>query len=156
MAFPKDFGGLEMDPLSGALVTELMGWASPGLAVSWGVCTTPFTYAMFSPAPQMQELAREFVADKEAKLTGCWAITEPDHGSDWILFEGEESGNPAIAPQVRAVLEGDEYVINGQKSSWVSNGTIATHAALWVTLDPNKAYEGGGIAVIPLDLPGVS
>jgi alkylation response protein AidB-like acyl-CoA dehydrogenase/nitroreductase/NAD-dependent dihydropyrimidine dehydrogenase PreA subunit len=99
---------------------------------------------------------RQFTADKEAKMIGCWAITEPDHGSDWILFDGPDSGNPVVAPQVRAVLDGDEYVINGQKSSWVSNGTIATHAALWLTLDPDKAYDAGGIAVIPLDLPGVS
>jgi alkylation response protein AidB-like acyl-CoA dehydrogenase len=156
LTFPKDLGGLEVDALSGALVTELQGWASPGLSVSVGVNTTPFTYAMMSPAPEMQEMVKKFIEDKEGKMTGCWAITEPDHGSDWILFEGEGSANPAVAPQVRAVLDGDEYVINGQKSSWVSNGTIANHAALWVTLDPNLAYEAGGIACIPLDLPGIS
>lgn len=156
LTFPKDLGGLELDAMSVALVTELEGWASPGLSVSVGVNTTPFTYAMMSPAPEMQEMVKKFIEDKEGKMTGCWAITEPDHGSDWILFEGEESANPAVAPQVRAVLDGDEYVINGQKSSWVSNGTIANHAALWLTLDPDKAYEAGGIAVIPLDLPGIS
>jgi len=156
LMFPKDLGGLELDALSLALVTELEGWASPGLSVSVGVNTTPFTYAMMSPAPEMQEMVKKFIEDKEGKVTGCWAITEPDHGSDWILFEGEESANPAVAPQVRAILDGDEYVINGQKSSWVSNGTIANHAALWVTLDPNQAYEAGGIACIPLDLPGIS
>ena len=156
LSFPKDFGGLELDPLGVALVTELSGWASPGLAVGLGVATTPFTWAMMSPEPDMQELVKNFVADKEAKMVGCWAITEPDHGSDWILFDGEESANPAVAPQVRAVLDGDEYVINGQKSSWVSNGTIANYAALWVTLNPDQAYEAGGIACIPLDLPGIS
>jgi len=156
LTFPKDLGGLELDAMSVALVTELQGWASPGLSVGVGVNTTPFTYAMMSPAPEMQEMVKKFIEDKEGKMTGCWAITEPDHGSDWILFEGEESANPAVAPQVRAVLDGDEYVISGQKSSWVSNGTIANHAALWVTLDPNQAYEAGGIACIPLDLPGVS
>lgn len=156
MFIPKDFGGLELDPLSGALVTELMGWAAPDLAVSWGVCSTPFTWAMLSPDQEIQNLTRRFCADQKAELTGCWAITEPDHGSDWILFEGEEHANPKVAPQVHAVLEGDEYVINGQKSAWVSNGTFAKYAALWVTLDPEKAYEGGGVAVVPLDLPGVS
>jgi len=156
MSFPKDLGGLEMDALSGALVAELMGWAASGLTISLGVSSTPFTWAMLSPAPEMQEMVRSFVADKEAKMIGCWAITEPDHGSDWILFDGEDSGNPEVAPQVRAVLDGDEYVINGQKSSWVSNGTIATHAALWLTLNPDKAYDAGGIAVVPLNLPGIS
>lgn len=156
MSFPKEIGGLEMDALSGALVAELMGWAAPGLCISLGVTSTPFTWAMLSPAPEMQQMVQDFIQDKKAKMVGCWAITEPDHGSDWILFDGENSGNPAVAPQVRAVLDGDEYVINGQKSSWVSNGTIATHAALWLTLDPDKAYDGGGIAVVPLDLPGIT
>jgi len=46
--------------------------------------------------------------------------------------------DPAISPQIKGVLEGDEYIINGQKAAWVSNGTIATHAVLHVGLDPSK------------------
>jgi alkylation response protein AidB-like acyl-CoA dehydrogenase len=156
MTFPKIVGGMELDPLSVALVTELMGWAAPDLAVSWGACLTPFILAMFSPNPEMRELTRKFIADKEGKMTGCWAITEPDHGSDWMLTGTEDGGNPAVAPQVRAVPDGDHYVINGQKSAWVSNGSFANHAALWVTLDPSRGMEANGIAVIPLDLPGIS
>jgi alkylation response protein AidB-like acyl-CoA dehydrogenase/nitroreductase/NAD-dependent dihydropyrimidine dehydrogenase PreA subunit len=111
---------------------------------------------MFSPQAEMQELTRKFCADQEGKLTGCWAITEPDHGSDWILFDAESGKNPACAPQVVAQLDGDEYVINGQKSSWVSNGSFASHAALWLTLDPSQGMGAGGIAVLPLDLPGIT
>lgn len=156
MSFPEEVGGLNVDPLTSALVTEEMGYASPGLAVAWGVCTTPFNYAMAATDPEVQGLAAKFCADKEAKMTGCWAITEPDHGSDWIMFDGPESTNPDCAPQVRAVLEGDNYVINGQKAAWVSMGTVATHAALFLNLDPKGGVASGGIAVIPLDLPGVS
>jgi len=156
MAIPEEFGGMQMDPLGGALLTELMGWAASDLAVSWGVCTTPYAYAAYSPEPDMQDLVKKFCADKEAKYTGCWAITEPDHGSDWIMFDGDDSGNPDVAAQVRAVLDGDHYVINGQKSAWVSNGTFASHAALWVCFDPSKGMDAGGIAVVPLDLPGIS
>jgi len=156
MSIPEEFGGMTMDPLGGAIFAELMGWAAPDLAVSWGVCTTPYSYAAYSPAPELQELVRNFVNDREAKYTGCWAITEPDHGSDWIMFDGDNSSNPDVAAQVRAVLNGDEYVLNGQKAAWVSNGTFASHAALWVCLDPSKGMDAGGVAVVPLDLPGVS
>jgi alkylation response protein AidB-like acyl-CoA dehydrogenase len=38
----------------------------------------------------------------------------------------------------------------------VSNGTIATHAALFLSLDPEKGMKSGGIALVPLDLPGVT
>jgi alkylation response protein AidB-like acyl-CoA dehydrogenase len=47
-------------------------------------------------------------------------------------------------------------VIRGQKAAWVSNGTIATVAALFCTIDGDQGFKGGGVAVVPLDLPGVS
>jgi len=156
MAFPRGSGGMELDVLSLALIIEEMGWAAADLAVSLAVCITPFAYAQLSPDSEVRDLTRKFCEDTEATMTGCWAITEPDHGSDWILLDGEHAQNPAVTPQVRAVLDGDHYVINGQKSSWVSNGTFATHAALWLSLDPNRGMEGGGIAVVPLNLPGIS
>ena len=58
MRFPEEFGGLGLDILSSALVAELMGWAASDLAISLGVCSIPFTWALFSPEPEMQELAR--------------------------------------------------------------------------------------------------
>jgi alkylation response protein AidB-like acyl-CoA dehydrogenase len=156
MSFPEVIGGMQADALTSAILAEEMGFAAPGLAISMGVNSMPFTYALMSQDPEVQGLAAQYCADTEGKLIGCWAITEPDHGSDWILFDGEESKNPACAPQVKATLDGDEYVINGQKSAWVSNGTIATHAALFLSLDPSSGMENSGIAAMPLDLPGVT
>ncbi len=154
--FPKEFGGEEIDAVGGALVAELMGWAAPDLAVSFGCCPIPFQWAMLYPEPEMQDLVRKFIADKEANMTGCWAITEPDHGSDWILFEGEDAENPNCSPSLRAVKDGDSYILNGQKSSWVSNGTFAKYAALFLGIDPCCGMASGGIAVVPLDLPGIT
>ena len=155
MPFPKAVGGLELDILSMSLISEEMGWAAPDLAVSLAVSVTPFAYAQLSPESEVRDLTRKFCEDTDARMIGCWAITEPDHGSDWILLDVEEGKNPKIVPQVRAIPDGDHYLINGHKSSWVSNGSIATHAALWVSLNPSIGMEGGGIAVVPLNLPGV-
>ena len=156
MRMPKLFGGAELDALSGILVAEEMGWAAADLAIGVGVSSMPFAFAMFAPDPEVQNLTRQYCEDTEAKMIGCWAITEPEHGSDWMLSEGEYSRDPKIAPTVRAVLDGDEYVLNGQKSAWVSNGTIATHAALFFGLEPCQGMENCGIATISLDYPGVS
>ncbi len=156
MAIPKEFGGLALDPLTSALVLEQMGWAASDLAVSFSVSGFPFTFALLSPDPAVRDLTRKYCEDLECHMIGCWAITEPDHGSDWLLYDGEHVTNPKCAPSVRAVQDGDEYVINGQKSSWVSNGTIATHAALFLNLAPSTGMEKGGIAAIPLDHPGIS
>ena len=156
-SFPTEVGGLGLnDPIIGALISEEMGYAAADLAISLGVSSFPFTLAMMSPHPDMQNMVRQYCEDTEAKIIGCWAITEPDHGSDWLLFDGEHSQDPKPTPQLTAVLEGDEYVLNGQKSAWVSNGTIATHAALFLGLDPSSGMENCGVASIPLDLPGIT
>jgi alkylation response protein AidB-like acyl-CoA dehydrogenase/nitroreductase/NAD-dependent dihydropyrimidine dehydrogenase PreA subunit len=155
LLFPKAIGGMEADPLTYALVTEVMGWAASDLAVSFGCHTQPYFWATMSPDPEMQDLARQFMEDK-GTMTGCWAITEPNHGSDSLRFGGEYGAVPEMASEVRAAKDGDYYVINGQKSAWVSNGTIAKYAVLWLSLDPSRGNDGGGVAVLPLNLPGIS
>jgi alkylation response protein AidB-like acyl-CoA dehydrogenase len=134
------------------LIAEQLGYADAGLAISLGVSCMPFNTAAMFPTPVMQQLARDFCEDREGKMIGCWAITEPEHGTDWSIG----GNNPKCGPSVKAVLKGDEYVINGEKSAWVSNGTIATHALLHVGLDPLRGMQGQGLAIIPLDLPGIS
>ena len=104
----------------------------------------------------MQEVVAPFCADTEAKYIGCWAITEPQHGSDSLLVGSKEFGDLDVSFDCTARLDGDDYVINGQKAAWVSNGTIATHACTFLSVDPGQGVAGGGVAIIPLDLPGVS
>lgn len=151
---PKAMGGMaeDMDPMLNYLMNEEMGYADAGLAISLSVSGMPFGYCAMSPVPALQDIARRYVEDTECKLIGCWAITEPDHGGDW----GLGGDDPNISPSVKGVLKGDEYIINGQKAAWVSNGNIASHAVLHLGLDPSKGMMGQGIAICPLDLPGIS
>jgi len=154
MGIPKALGGMqeEVDPMSRLLIGEEMGYADAGLTISLGVSNMPFDMAALFPNPEFQNLAQEYCEDTEGKMIGCWAITEPDHGSDWVIG----GDDPRCGPSVRGVLKGDEYIVNGEKSAWVSNGTIATHAVFHVGLDPSKGMQGQGLAMIPLDLPGIS
>jgi alkylation response protein AidB-like acyl-CoA dehydrogenase len=157
-AIPKAVGGMaeDVDTMSGLLMAEEMGYADAGLAISMGVAAMPFAACAMSPDPELQELARRFCEDTTASLIGCWGIIEPDHGSDWVLSSTEAGEDTSIVPTVRAVKKGDEYIINGQKAAWVSNGTIATHCSLHVSLDPSRGMRGTGLAILPLDLPGVT
>jgi alkylation response protein AidB-like acyl-CoA dehydrogenase len=157
MSIPKALGGMaeDMDPAAGALIAESMGYGDSGLAISLGVSGFPFQIASLSPEPELQELAKAYCEDTKAEMIGCWAITEPEHGSDWVFGTNPSFDDPRCAPDLRAELKGDEYILNGQKSSWVSNGTIATHAALHVCLNPSRGMQGSGLAVVPLDLPGI-
>ncbi len=159
--FPEALGGANLGPLEMHIVIEETAWGSVDFGVGLAVASFPFLYAAQFAALTgnkrlMEEIVLPFAADREAKHIGCWAITEPQHGSDTLMLGTDAFANPETAGECRARLDGDEWVINGQKSSWVSNGTIATHALLFLTIDPSMGMAGGGVAIVPLNLPGVT
>ncbi|MBI5284192.1 MAG: acyl-CoA/acyl-ACP dehydrogenase [Chloroflexi bacterium] len=159
--FPERLGGAGLGPLEQHIVGEEMGWASAGLSISLGVTAFPFSFAAQYAAVTgnkdlMDEIVMPYVNDREGKYIGCWAITEPEHGSDTLLFGTDQFRDSGITFEVQARRDGDDWIISGQKSAWVSNGTIATHACTFLTIDPSRGMDGGGVAVIPLNLPGVS
>lgn len=141
-----------MDPVEaarlGALSSEMLGWGDAGLAISLGVSGMPVNLAQMSGNPALIE---KFSADK----VGCWAITEPNHGSDLLDFGGTEADAKRRGDCV-ARRDGDHIVIKGQKSSWVSNGTIAEMAALYCAYEDDDGVQGGGVFVVPLDIDGVT
>ncbi len=134
------------------LVQEELGWGDAGLAISLAVAGFPGMFARIVGRP---ELIERFAAPDSREI-GCWAITEPNHGSDVLGFNQSFFGDAKIHADCIATKDGDDYVIRGQKAAWVSNGTIATVATLFCTLDPSHGLRDGGVALVPLDLPGVS
>jgi alkylation response protein AidB-like acyl-CoA dehydrogenase len=155
--FPEQFGGAHIDPLSNHIINEEWGWGSADFAIALSVTSFPFAFAMGRQDPQiMEEVVMPFIEDKEAKYIGCWAITEPGHGSDTLMPGTAMWTNPDVHYGLTATLDGDDYVLNGQKSAWVSNGTIATHALAFLGVDRKRGMAGGGVALVPLNLPGVS
>ena len=91
---------------------------------------------------------------------GCWATTEPGHGSDQLdpsrqIFQpAGEYGRPDCV----AALSADQVVINGRKADWISNGTIAEVCILYCAADTGRGPdpERGCVVIIPMDTPGVS
>jgi alkylation response protein AidB-like acyl-CoA dehydrogenase len=145
------FDPLEQSLLS-ARIMETLGWADAGLAV--GLAVSGFQ-KFFVPLTGDPALTERYMADDAAEI-GCWAVTEPDHGSDSLGFSEPHWANAEIRPNCIARRDGDEWVIKGSKSAWVSNGPIATVAALFCTIDGDEGFSGGGVCLTPLDLPGVS
>jgi alkylation response protein AidB-like acyl-CoA dehydrogenase len=139
------------------VLIEEMSWGAVDLAISILCASFPFSAAAASGNPELYErFVKPFILDREGCYIGCWAITEPQHGSDTLVPGTPQFHNPRVSGQVVARADGDSYVINGQKAAWVSNGTIATHAALYLTTERKAGMAGGGIAFVPLNLPGVS
>ncbi len=158
---PAAYGGLELDPSTSHAVFVEMGWAASDLAISLGVAAMPFQLAaqvalLAGNDRLVDEMIRPFVEDREARYVGCWAITEPGHGSDTLGVGRAEFHDPAAAGACRARRDGDDFIVSGQKSAWVSNGSIATHALLFCTMEEQRGMAGGAVVMVPLDLPGVS
>jgi acyl-CoA dehydrogenase len=150
-----DDGAQDLSPLEQAriryITSEEMGWGDAGLAIAFGVRGFPLMMAQLSGNSELVDLVKE-------NVTGCWAITEPDHGSDMLDPAGriKATGAEHGRANVVAKKQGDDYVINGQKSSWVSCGTIAQAAALFTTVDNGGDELQKAVFVVPLDVAGVS
>ena len=135
-----------------AMISEEMGWGDSGLAISLGVSNFHKMFARLSGRPALVE---RFCAP-DGRDIGCWAVTEPDHGSDTLAVSESSFNDPKLRANCIARKDGKHWIIKGQKAAWVSNGTIATVAALFCTVDPSHGFEGGAICLVPLGLPGVS
>lgn len=155
---PDIYGGGGFSPLEVHMLFEEIAWGSVDFVIAFGVACFPAFMASLVPTDFLVEnIIIPYCEDEEAKMIGCWAITEPDHGSDTLGPFTRQFQDPSIASTAcKATLDGDEYVINGTKAAWVSCGTIATHATAYLTIDPSMGMAGGGICIIPTDLPGVS
>jgi len=152
-----EYGGLGLDPLSVHIIWEELAYGSVGFAVAIGCsCFSAFYATMLCEDHLIERYVIPFVECKDASVMSCWGITEPQHGSDNLMSGTAFFRDPRETQQVKAVKKNGDWVINGQKSAWISNGPIASDAALFVNIDPSKGFSGGGICLIDLNQQGVS
>ena len=79
---PDTWGGLGTDPLETHIVLEELGWGSVDFAIGIGVSCFPAFFATMVPNDKLaEEIIEPFCENKDASLVGCWAITEPEHGT---------------------------------------------------------------------------
>lgn len=156
-AFPEEFGGLGFTPVQSHILTEELFWGSTGLATVLLLAAWPYVKLIHTGN---QDLIDEFVIPfcncDDASITGAWAITEPDHGSDTVNVGADFWRDPKIKMQLQAREDGDDWVLSGQKSAWVSCGPTATQAMVNVQIDTSQGPAGGGVCMLPLNTPGVS
>lgn len=154
---PEALGGSGLDPLGIQICYEELGYASAGMALGIGAAGLHAVFASMANDPAINERwVVPYINCKDASMIGCWAITEPNHGSDNLAVGLGQFRDPKISQQVRATKKGDKWVLNGQKCAWVSVSPIATHAGLFCGIDTNKGMAGGGLFVVDLRTPGIS
>ncbi len=153
MALAPELGGLGAPPMTSTIVQEELAVGDAGLASH--LLVAPMIAGSAAAGKERHPFYREyldaFVNDTKGEHSGAWAITEPQHGSDLFQF-----GQTAIHMEVCAVRDGDDYVVNGQKSAFVSNGWMADAFLLMVKLDGSNGMESTATFAIPGDLPGIS
>jgi len=144
----------DLDPLSRArlqcIVNEELSWGDVGLAITCGLSQFHVPWVQQSTSDELKE---RFLSPDRITIA-CWALTEPDHGSDTVAFTEPQFSDPSLRAGCVARQDGSDYVIRGQKAAWVSAGSIADVAILFCTLDPSQGFKGGAIFVVPTDLPG--
>lgn len=152
-----EYGGLGLDPLGVHIVWEELAYGSVGFAVSLGVTMfNAFFAEMMMNDKITEKYIYPFVECKDASVMSCWGITEPDHGSDILMPGTSFFRDPKITQQVKATKKNGRWVINGQKSAWISNGPTASNITLFLNMAPAMGMSGGGICLFDLDQKGVS
>ncbi|MCD2104008.1 acyl-CoA dehydrogenase family protein [Rhodococcus erythropolis] len=81
--------------------------------------------------------------ERFGKVWASMAITEPSFGSD------------SAAVTTTAILDGDEWVLNGEKI-FVTAGERSTHIVVWASVDKSKGRAAIKSFVVPRDAPGLS
>jgi acyl-CoA dehydrogenase len=121
-----------------------MSAALQALEASWGdaamLLSIPFQ-GLGNAA--VSAVATDEQLERLGRVWAAMAITEPGFGSD------------SAAVSTTAKLDGDEYVINGEKI-FVTAGSRATHIVVWATLDKSKGRAAIKSFIVPRVHPGVT
>ncbi|MEC0298457.1 acyl-CoA dehydrogenase [Peribacillus frigoritolerans] len=141
--FPEEYGGSGGDTISYAIAVEEVGKACGGTGLSYAAAVSlgasPIYY--FGTEEQKQKY---LVPITTGETLAAFGLTEPNAGSD------------AGGTRTTAVLEGDEYVINGEKT-WITNASYSR--TVTVTAVSGKDTRGKNIIsafIVPTDTQGIT
>ncbi len=142
LPFPEEYGGAGADAISTAIAIEEVARACGSTALAYaahlGLGSAPIY--MFGN----EEQKRRFLGPAaRGEYLGAFGLTEPHAGSD------------AGATRTMAVLEGNEWVINGQKM-WITNAPIAGHLIVTAVTDRDRGKKGISSIIVPGGTPGLS
>ncbi len=128
ITIPEQYGGAGMDYVSYVLSMIEISKACASCGVIMSVCNSLYNFPVYAygTEEQKQKYLRP-VASGEA--LGCYGLTEAGAGSD-----------PARM-RTTAVLDGDQWVINGTKR-FITNGNVARYCVLAVVTDKAAGYKG--------------
>ncbi len=140
--YPKEYGGAGGDYLSYVLCMEELSAAdaSTGIMISVHTSLACTCLNNYATAEQKEKWLRPLI---DGSKVGCFGLTEPNAGSD-----------PA-GLQTKAVLDGDEYVINGSKI-FTTNSGFADTFVMFALTDPKAGPKGVSCFVMDRNTKGLN
>ena len=139
---PKEYGGQGCDPLTYVMCVEELS----KVCGTTGVIVSAHTSLCIDPIMTFgtEEQKKKYVPDlASGKKIGAFGLTEPGAGTD------------AQGQQTKAVLEGDEWVLNGSKI-FITNGYVADVFVVFAMTDKSKGNHGITAFIVEKDFPGFS
>jgi len=140
LPIPEEYGGAGADMTSYCLAVEEIGYACGGTGLSYEahVSLACVPLMLYGNEEQKQKYLIPLAAGEGL---GSFGLTEPSAGSD------------AGGTRTTAVLDGDEWVINGTKI-FITNGGYAKTVVMTALTD--KENRGISAFIMPTDTPGFS
>ena len=142
IAIPDTYGGGGADIVSYVVAMEEIsrGCASVGVIMSVNNSLVCDPINKFGTEEQKKKYLTPLAS---GKTLGCFGLTEPEAGSD------------AAAQKTTAVLQGDQWLINGKKI-FITNGNVAGYCVLMAMTDRSKGYKGISAFILDTQTPGFS
>ena len=138
--FPEDLGGSGYNYIDYSIAVEELARVDPSIALSVAAHISLCTNHIYVAGNDEQR--RKYVPKlASGEWTGAWALTEPESGSD------------AGGTHTRAVLEGDQWVINGSKT-FTTNGELADVCVVMAMTDRAAAQHGISAFLVEKGTPG--
>jgi len=138
---PEEYGGTNSGFVSLVIITEEIARIHSSLRVAINMQLGPSRALVeFGTEEQKKRYVPKLVT---AELLSCFAITEPDAGSD------------VAAMRTRATRKGDCYRLNGSKT-WISNAQVADIALVYAYTEPEKKHRGMSAFLVDLHQSGVA
>jgi glutaryl-CoA dehydrogenase (non-decarboxylating) len=139
---PENYGGNGMGFVAHSIVTEEIARASCSVAVSLNTQTMGTARTMYDYGSEEQKMhyIPKLVG---AEQLGCFAISEPDAGSD------------VAAMTTTAVLDGGSYVLRGSKT-WISYAHVADLGVVFAYTEPERKYYGMSAFIVDMHSAGIS
>jgi len=140
-SWPKEYGGKGLTTMEAVVTNEEFAKAgAPMRADFFGDTLVGPTILQWGTEEQKKEFLPKILS---GTIAWCQGFSEPNAGSD------------LAALSTKAVLDGDEWVINGQKI-WTTQGFIADYVFILCRTDPDAPqHKGISYLLCPMDQPGV-